>query len=159
MLSTYQRPPGPWMTKKFGWRVTVPFVSAARTTRWLSAPAVSLTMRYESALKKHWRMISRFSSSFHWMLSRAAPLFVPNTTDIAWRSPACAASRNCVTARRGAAAPVIPPEFTGPGVVLPGFVRGADAQAATNIITGNAFQFANRFSTVNAFQMGRRVCV
>ncbi len=159
ILSTYQRAPGPWTTKKFGCRDTLPFISSALTTRCPSAPAVSPSIRYESALKKHCRMTSRFSSSFHCMLSRAAPLFVPNTTDIAWRSPACAAFRNCSTASRGAAAPDNPLFITGVGVVLPGLDGAGDAHAARTTRAGKTFQFDNRFSTIMPFGIGRRECL
>ena len=159
MLSTYQRPAGPWITKKFGWRETFPFVSSARTTRCPSAPGASLKTRYESELKKHCRMTSRFSSSFRGMLSRAAPLLVPKTADIAWRSPAFAAARNCSTASRGAAAPVIPVFKIGAGFVLPEVgVAGAVAHAASSATAGIALQYDNRFSDVFAFTMGRRQC-
>lgn len=159
MLSTYQRPAGPWTTKKFGCRETWPLVISTRTTRCPSVPCVSLTTRYVSALKKHCKMTSRFSSSFHGMLSRAAPLFVPNTTDIACKSPAFAADRNCCTASVGAAAPVIPLLTAGLGFVLPGFAAGAEAHAERSANAGRAFQYDNRFSAVFPFEMGRRQCL
>src|SRR3954463_7586302 len=54
-------------------------------------------------------MISRFSSSVRSIVSLAGPFLVPNTVDIACRSFAWTALRNCWTATWGAGAPVNSP--------------------------------------------------
>src|SRR3954464_15890684 len=56
-------------------------------------------------------MVRRFSSWMRSIDSRAGPSLVPHWADIACRSPALAASRNCSVATFGAAAPVSGPPF------------------------------------------------